>query len=60
MSERLNGCHNRAPLKPSYRTSSGEVVEHVMSTDCRYRKTELGKADPGCTGCRWREEEAQS
>ena len=28
----------------------------VFTTDCAYRLTELGKADPGCVGCKWREE----
>ena len=25
----------------------------VFTRDCRYRLTELGKADPGCVGCKW-------
>jgi hypothetical protein len=29
---------------------------NVFTRDCQYRKTELGKADPGCVGCKWREE----
>ncbi len=29
---------------------------NVFTRDCRYRLTELGKADPGCVGCKWREE----
>jgi len=29
---------------------------NVFTRDCRYRKTDLGKADPGCVGCKWREE----
>ncbi len=27
-----------------------------FAQDCQYRKTDLGKADPGCVGCKWREE----
>jgi hypothetical protein len=29
---------------------------NVFTRDCQFRKTELGKADPGCVGCKWREE----
>ena len=29
---------------------------NVFTKDCQYRKTDLGKADPGCVGCKWREE----
>lgn len=26
-----------------------------FAQDCQYTKTALGKADPGCVGCKWRE-----
>jgi hypothetical protein len=29
---------------------------NAFTRDCQYRKTDLGKADPGCVGCKWREE----
>jgi hypothetical protein len=28
---------------------------NVFTKDCQYRKTDLGKADPGCVGCKWKE-----
>jgi hypothetical protein len=41
------GCHNRKPYKEPHR----------MSPDCEYTKTELGKVDERCAGCRWKIEE---
>ena len=58
MSSQTYGCHNRAPFQPKYRAANGEPVQHKMTTDCQYRHTELGKADPKCAGCRWREGKA--
>ena len=29
---------------------------NVFTKHCHYRETEIGKADPGCVGCKWREE----
>lgn len=40
------GCHNRAPYKEPHR----------MSPNCEYTKTDLGKADARCVGCKWREQ----
>lgn len=54
------GCHNRAPFRPAFFAQDGTVVRHVMTTACQYRKTELGKVDDRCAGCRWREEKAAS
>lgn len=65
----LNGCHNRAPFKESMRVQDGltdlrlpyaQVQRFVekpfrMATDCQYTKTDLGKADKGCDGCKWRD-----
>lgn len=28
---------------------------HVFTTDCQYTKSNLGKTDPQCVGCKWRE-----
>jgi hypothetical protein len=41
------GCHNREPYKEPHR----------MSPVCEYTKTELGKVDERCAGCRWKIEE---
>jgi hypothetical protein len=27
---------------------------NVFTKDCQYTKTELGKVDPGCVGCKWK------
>lgn len=51
------GCFDRSPFKP-YHLPTGAPDEplrripHVMTQDCQYRHTELGKADPGCNGCK--------
>ena len=55
------GCHDRAPFAPHYLpTGAPDTPEyripHVFTQDCQYRHTELGKADPGCTGCKHKEE----
>lgn len=31
-------------------------VPFRMAQDCRYTHTDLGKADKGCDGCRWKVE----
>lgn len=40
-------------------TTRSQVIKPVpfrMAEDCRYTHTDLGKADNGCDGCRWRVE----
>ena len=65
----MYGCHNREPFKehthtlaveaPPWPGSKPIIVSrswpNVFTKDCQYRKTELGKVDPGCVGCKWRE-----
>ena len=59
------GCHNRKPLRTTALVQQGwaRIGYHVearhtvsipdeMTKDCQYRKTELGKVDPKCEGCR--------
>lgn len=58
------GCHNRAPYKEHVVIRPELVVDGVtpsnntflfrMSRDCQYTKTDLGRADAGCHGCKWR------
>lgn len=56
-----NGCHNRKPFITTVSSISGYVPEgterpswpNVMSMDCEYQKSELGKADKSCAGCTW-------
>jgi hypothetical protein len=67
----MNGCHNHPPHKDELVTHSAEIVwrkgyptvevvtrsfKNNFDRTCQYRKTDLGKADPGCVGCKWREE----
>ena len=65
-----HGCFNRAPLKTSALVQDGWVPEQYghtrtpwmvsipdpMTKACNYTTTELGKVDPGCTGCIHKEE----
>lgn len=60
------GCHNRPPFRGVYKAQDGyfaagfertdrmKATRHVMTTDCQYTKTDLGKVDPKCAGCKWR------
>jgi hypothetical protein len=53
------GCHNRSPYKPYFEPKPLEeriklLIEFKMKTDCQYTKTELGRKDQGCIGCKWR------
>lgn len=58
------GCHNRAPYKEHVVIRPELVVDGVtpinntfpfrMSRDCQYTKTDLGRVDAGCHGCKWR------
>ena len=59
----MNGCHNRKPLAGAYGSygldsKTGEIryfeVPNPNTKDCQYCKTELGKSDKGCDGCKWR------
>ena len=62
-------CHDRAPyainipMRDSIRvhglmvTHGTRHVPHAMKKDCQYQYTELGKADNGCNGCKWRDGE---
>lgn len=66
MSARLNGCHNRAPLRRTIVVQDGWFMDGVtrvpkmvavpdpMTKDCHYTHTNLGQADTGCEGCRHR------
>lgn len=52
-----NGCYNREPLKPQVIRKPGYpmvVVPLRMSPDCQYTRSELGRQDARCAGCRWR------
>ena len=58
----IYGCHNRAPFKGFHKAQNGwtngkriEVtVDFKMAPDCQYTKTELGRKDERCLGCKWR------
>jgi hypothetical protein len=45
------GCYNRKPFNNYYHATGGDKpIPHVLTTDCRYTHTELGKSDPKCDG----------
>lgn len=67
MTKSTYGCHNRKPLRDTALVQQGwaRIDYHVearhtvsiqdeMTKECQYRKTELGKVDPKCEGCKWR------
>lgn len=51
------GCHNRKPFAPHY-LPTGALdlpqyrIKNAFTQECQYRKTDLGKSDPGCIGCK--------
>ena len=52
-------CHNRFPFvdRTTLRDHHGRVMATwpaVMAKDCQFTKTDLGKADSRCEGCKWR------
>lgn len=61
-------CHNRAPyarvlpaqsgwyLDGTTRTPRMVAMPFRMSEECNFTTTELGQADKGCAGCKWRKE----
>ena len=55
------GCHNREPfakyqLSHGVDSQTGQIIRtevaNRMAPDCQYTKTELGKFDPRCAGCK--------
>lgn len=59
----MNGCHNRAPYPQALvMVDAGAnpweprkvIVPFAFTRECNYTHTDLGKADKGCTGCKWR------
>lgn len=51
------GCWGRPPFAPYYLPTGAPDtphyrIPHVFTRDCRYRLTELGKADAKCDGCK--------
>lgn len=60
------GCYNREPYVKSVEVQDGWErvgswkfpvvinVPFVMSPQCNYKDTELGKKDGRCEGCKWR------
>lgn len=54
------GCHDRKHYA-SYYLPTGALdipqyrINHVMTRECQYRHTDLGKNDPKCTNCKHKE-----
>jgi len=54
--ELMNGCFNREPFKPYYYATGGnKPIPHVLSKDCEYKHSNIGKTDPKCDGCKHKE-----
>jgi len=65
-------CHNRNPFKKQLVVQDGYFMDghqripkmvtapFVMSEACQYTKTELGRVDAKCDGCKWRAPSALS
>lgn len=67
----MYGCHNRKPYKSHLSVKDGYVffqsgqnvaasskiiaIPFKMSESCNYTKTELGRVDEKCNGCKWKE-----
>ena len=67
----IYGCHNRKPLKDQALVQDGwwrigyhqearrtVTVPDLMTKDCRYTHTDLGRVDAKCSGCKHRAQEA--
>jgi len=53
MTYNLYGCHNRLPFAEHYFASGGVIpIKNVFERDCQYTKTEIGKTDGSCEGCK--------
>jgi hypothetical protein len=59
------GCYNRAPFKPEqvlHGRDSQDGTRIIVkvpfrnSLTCNYTHTELGRCDPGCEGCKHKEQ----
>ena len=61
------GCHNREPFHAFYHVQNGHIQQDGRRIDktqpqssfahgsgCEYTKSELGRTDKKCVGCRWR------
>ena len=59
MTERKNGCHNRAPFVQFLVFTPEQQIPNVFAGQpCKYTLSDLGQADKGCDGCRHRTEAA--
>lgn len=54
-------CHNRAPFAETYPAIDGYEnawlphrveIPFVMSRECEFTKSEQGRVDPKCSGCK--------
>lgn len=55
------GCHDRADYKPYHLPTGADNlrkyrIAHVMTKDCQYTLTDLGKVDPKCDNCTHKKE----
>ena len=68
MSGRLNGCFDRKPFAATQTIGKELVLQDgalvsrpvqipnfsVADSSCHYTLSDLGRADAGCLGCKWR------
>jgi len=54
---RKNGCFNRLAFVEFHPLSNGKMIKNFsFGQPCKYRLSDLGKADQGCIGCVRRDE----
>jgi hypothetical protein len=61
----LHGCHGREPFAQTVQVQDGwsadqrrimKEIPSFGSPQCEYVRSGLGATDPGCAGCKWRDE----
>lgn len=65
----MNGCHNRDPYKAHLMVQDGyhqntaariakmkQIESFAHKSECQYTKSESGRNDAGCDGCKWRDD----
>jgi hypothetical protein len=52
------GCYDHQPYPQVYFATGGrEPIRHVTTRECQFTKSNLGREDPGCIGCKHRLEQ---
>lgn len=57
MTDKKNGCFDRKAFVSAYLSAYGQVIKNFSAgKPCEYTHSDLGQADKGCIGCKWRKE----